>query len=279
MSVQFCKVESCEEGVECSGLQRSTVANTQVLDCPTGISLLKLGYVYQCQVVRSSVHGVRFDPSCEITIESTSIKHCRVGVFNRSGGGVARSCALQMCDTGILLEGEVLTCFERCVADLNQKGCEMHGVLGSGVVKFCIFKRNRIFGLCLSGQGDPAFIVSENTFEDNTTGVLFNCTSAPLFVRNTVTKNLLSGVLFKPGCCVIFKQNRVIGNKGHGMQVMTNSSSVIEDNVVEKNEKFGVFFLTGQGANDLVFRKNAFHCNFGGGINVAPGSQGRIIEW
>ena len=71
----------------------------------------------------------------------------------------------------------------------------------------------------------------------------------------------------------------MIGNKGHGMQVMTSGACVIEDNIAEKNDKFGVFFLTGQGANDLVFRKNSFNGNHGGGINVAPGSQGRITEW
>ena len=279
MSVKFCKIQACQEGIVCSGLQQSSVVSTQISDCVTGLALLKLGLVYQCHVVRASLHGVRFDPSSDIVLKSCCIKNCNVGIFNRSGGGLAHSCALQMCDIGIVLEGEIITCFERCVMDQNQKGCEMHGVLGSGTVKFCIFKRNRMFGLGLLGQGDPGFVIEENTFEDNTTGVLYDCTSAPLFTRNIVTKNLLSGVLFKPGSCVVFRQNRMIGNKGHGMQVMTSGACVIEDNIAEKNDKFGVFFLTGQGANDLVFRKNSFNGNHGGGINVAPGSQGRITEW
>ena len=279
MSVKFCKIQACQEGIVCSGLQESAVISSQISDCATGLALLKLGLVYQCHVIRSSLHGVRFDPSCDINLKSSFIKNCNIGIFNRSGGGLAHSCAVQMCDTGIVLEGEIITCFERCVLDQNQKGCVMLGVLGSGTVKFCVFKRNRMFGIGVLGQGDPGFIVSENTFEENTTGILCDCTSAPLFIRNIVTKNLLSGVLFKPGSSVIFRQNRMIGNRGHGMQVMTNGSCIIEDNIAEKNEKFGVFFLTGLGANDLVFRKNSFNGNLGGGINVAPGSQARISEW
>jgi len=279
MSVQFCKIQNCQEGIVCSGLEQSVVMNTQIDGCDTGLALLKLGSVYQCQITSSSLHGVRFDPACDVSFKSSSIKGCKVGVFNRSGGGSAHSCALKMCDVGILLEGEVLTCFERCVMDQNQKGCVMEGVLGNGTVKSCIFKRNRVFGLGLLGQGDPGFIISDNIFQENTTGIVYDCTSAPLLVRNTINKNLLSGVLFKPGSSVIFRQNRMIGNKGHGMQVMSNSSCVIEENVAERNEKFGVLFLTSQGANDLVFRKNVFNGNQGGGINVAPGSQGRITEW
>jgi hypothetical protein len=279
MSVQFCKIQNCQEGIVCSGLEQSVVMNTQIDGCDTGLALLKLGSVYQCQITSSSLHGVRFDPACDVSLKSSSIKGCKVGVFNRSGGGSAHSCALKMCDVGILLEGEVLTCFERCVMDQNQKGCVMEGVLGNGTVKSCIFKRSRIFGLGLQGQGDPGFIISDNIFQENTTGIVYDCTSAPLLVRNTINKNLWSGVLFKPVSSVIFRQNRMIGNKGHGMQVMSNSSCVIEENVAERNEKFGVFFLTSQGANDLVFRKNVFNGNQGGGINVAPGSQGRITEW
>jgi hypothetical protein len=279
MSVQFCKIGVCQEGIVCSGLQQSIVMKTQVVDCPTGLALLKLGSVHQCQILRSSLHGVRFDPSCDVLLKNSSIKNCYVGIFNRFGGGFAHSCALQLCDVGIVLEGEVLTNFESCIMDQNQKGCSMAGVFGSGSMKSCIFKRSRIFGLGLLGQGDPGFVISESTFIENTTGVVYDCTAAPLFVQNTVTKNLLSGVLFKPGCCVIFRQNRMIGNKGHGMQVMSNSSCVIEDNVADKNDKFGVFFLTSQGVNDVIFRRNFFNGNRGGGINVAPGSQGRITEW
>ena len=279
MSVQFCKAVDCQEGIVCSGLDRSVVVSSQALDCLTGLVLLKLGTVNQCQIIRSSLHGVRFDPSCDIVLKSTCIKNCNVGVFNRFGGGSALSCSVQMCEIGIFLQGEILTCFERCVLDHNQKGCIMEGVIGSGSVKACVFKRSRIFGLGLLGQGDPGFVISDSTFQENTTGVVYDCTLAPLFVQNIVTKNLLSGVLFKPGCSVIFRRNRISGNKGHGMQVMSNSSCIIEDNVAERNEKFGVFFLTSQGTNELVFRKNSFNGNLGGGINVAPGSQGRITEW
>lgn len=279
MSVQFCKIQSCQEGIVCSGLQQSVVKSTQILDCATGMALFKLGLVYQCHISRSSLHGVRFEPSCEISFKSSSINNCSIGVFDRSGGGSALSCAVQLCDIGILLEGEILTQFERCVMDQNQKGCVMESVLGSGTVKLCTFKRSRIFGLGLYGQGDPGFVISENSFQENTTGIVYDCTSSPLLCHNTINKNLLSGVLFKPGCSVMFRHNRIVGNKGHGMQVMTNGSCIIEENVAEKNKKFGVFFMTSQGASNLIFRKNSFCGNIGGGINVAPGSQGRIIEW
>jgi hypothetical protein len=279
MSVQFCQIRSCQEGILCSGLQQSVIKGTQIFDCATGLALVKLGLVYQCHIARSSLYGVRFDPSCEISLKSSCISKCNIGVFDRSGGGLAHSCAVQLCDIGVLLEGEILTRFERCVMDQNQKGCIMEGVLGSGTVKLCTFKRSRIFGLGLFGQGDPGFVISENSVLENTTGVVYDCTSSPLLCHNTVSKNLLSGVLFKPGCSVMFRHNRMIGNKGHGMQVMTNGACMIEDNVAEKNEKFGVFFMTSQGSSDLVFRKNSFCGNVAGGINVAPGSQGRITEW
>lgn len=279
MSINFCTIQSCQEGMICSGLQHSVVKSSQILDCVTGLALLKLGLVHQCKITRSSLHGVRFEPSCEINLKSSCINNCNVGIFNRSGGGVAHSCAVQLCDVGILLEGEILTRFERCVMDQNQKGCIMEGVLGSGTVELCTFKRSKVFGLGLLGQGDPSFVIFNNFFQENTTGVVYECTTSPLLCHNTVTKNLLSGVLFKPGCSVMFKHNRMIGNKGHGMQVMTNSACIIEENVADKNEKFGVFFMTSQGASDLIFRKNSFCGNVGGGINVAPGSQGRITEW
>ena len=148
-----------------------------------------------------------------------------------------------------------------------------HG--GSPVIHDCVIESNPSGGILVQGEHTSPIIRNNICRLNKEYGINFNCGAKGKIEVNTCSQNEYGIIVGDVGTNVSVTGNNCLSNE-YGIFLWRGACVTLEDNVCDKNKKFGIS-ITEEGT-DVTLRRNNCNKNGSCGINASFGCKGVIEE-